>query len=485
MTTNDPGSVGRIVARGGTITVFIQATKIVAQFIGLVTLSRLLSPHEFGIFAVVTACFSFGEMIRDFGLTSAAVQAARVSNAQYTNLFWACVVLGIAVSGGFAFASPLLTSSINLPPEMVPIICGAFLINSLQTTYQVQLTRQHRFRDLGLSDLAAQLIGIAGAIALAFFGFGIWALASQFLLQYLLLLVTRVAMVRWTPGIPQRGASIGGLLKYGLDVGIAQLLGYAASNVDTFSIAARFGAVPLGYYSRAFQVVAAPLNQLMAPMTNVLLSPLADAHRAGRLAPIYFRLQWIVLLVGSGFFGAVAVNYNAITVTVLGPGWGDSAIFLLILATGAAAQIYSFSAFWVFLATGATRQLLLYNLITKTVTVAFVVTGALISVEAVAFGYMCGLFFASLVCLFWTPRLLSVPFISVLRQALSVIVLLLPAWTASYAVMVFAQNSPPLLSMILGAIAFAGTTFVMCMAVPYARKNIRTAIRATRKSESS
>lgn len=47
-----------------------------------------------------------------------------------------------------------------------------------------------------------------------------------------------------------------------------QLLGYVSRNVDNVIIGQRFGAGPLGVYSRAYQLLLLPLNQLNAPSTT-------------------------------------------------------------------------------------------------------------------------------------------------------------------------------------------------------------------------
>ncbi|NEH54033.1 oligosaccharide flippase family protein, partial [Rhizobium leguminosarum] len=80
--------LGRLAARGALLTMGGQACKILLQFGGIVVLARLLSPGDYGLLAMVTAIVGIGEVLRDFGLSSAAVQARSVSPQQRSNLFW-------------------------------------------------------------------------------------------------------------------------------------------------------------------------------------------------------------------------------------------------------------------------------------------------------------------------------------------------------------------------------------------------------------
>ncbi len=74
--------LGRQAARGALLTVGAQAVKIVVQVAGVVVLARLLTPSDYGLVAMVLAVIGVAEIFRDFGLSSAAIQAASLSRAQ-------------------------------------------------------------------------------------------------------------------------------------------------------------------------------------------------------------------------------------------------------------------------------------------------------------------------------------------------------------------------------------------------------------------
>ena len=57
-----------------------------------------------------------------------------------------------------------------------------------------------------------------------------------------------------------------------------QLISYGTKNVDNIAIGVVWGAGPLGYYDRAYQLLMAPLNQINAPMTRVALPVLSRIH---------------------------------------------------------------------------------------------------------------------------------------------------------------------------------------------------------------
>ncbi|HEX2083580.1 MAG TPA: oligosaccharide flippase family protein, partial [Xanthomonadaceae bacterium] len=110
MAAREPGiepapSLGRIAAGGALVTMGGQLLKIAVQFGGVVLLARLLTPRDYGLVTMVLAIVCVGEVLRDFGLSSAAIQARHLSRAQRDNLFWINTAIGCVLAAVvFVFA---------------------------------------------------------------------------------------------------------------------------------------------------------------------------------------------------------------------------------------------------------------------------------------------------------------------------------------------------------------------------------------------
>ena len=72
-------SLATSASRGAVVMIGGQAVRVIVQLAGVVILARLLGPTDFGLVAMVTAVIGIGEVFRDFGLSSAAVQAKTLS----------------------------------------------------------------------------------------------------------------------------------------------------------------------------------------------------------------------------------------------------------------------------------------------------------------------------------------------------------------------------------------------------------------------
>ena len=139
-----------------------QAVRALLQFGSVVILARLLSPEEFGLVAMVTAIIGLADLIRDFGLSSAAIQSKTLSAPERTNLFWANLALGALSTAIILVCAPLIQRMYD-QAGLIPIIVAlawVFLISGANTQFRADLTRSMRYGKLALSDIVAQIAGI-------------------------------------------------------------------------------------------------------------------------------------------------------------------------------------------------------------------------------------------------------------------------------------------------------------------------------------
>src|SRR6266566_8146940 len=99
--------------KGRTVSgVFVTMASQVAQFLlslaYIMVLARLLTPRDFGLFAMVTAVMGYLMVFKDAGLSTATVQREGITQAQVSNLFWINVFLSGAVALVLAVGAPLV-----------------------------------------------------------------------------------------------------------------------------------------------------------------------------------------------------------------------------------------------------------------------------------------------------------------------------------------------------------------------------------------
>lgn len=469
----DPRSTG---ARGGIVTVFGQVAKVAIQLGAVVVLSRLLAPTDFGLLAMATVFVMLGNLLRDFGMPTAALQARTLTQGQASNLFWINVALGSAGTAGLIAFTPLIVALYSEPQLaiLVPALSSTLLLGSVAAQFQVRLARSFRFVALAVADVTAQAIGLIVAIALAICGYGVWALAWQAIFAAAIQLVLVIVLARWTPSLPSRDGQTARLAKSGMDYGAAYLMSFAASNADTVSIGAQWGAAPLGYYSRAFQLLALPIQVILNPLTNVVV-PLANRWRQdGRdVDELMVRVQFAVSAAAVAVFVCSAATAPALLPLALGDDWNPSVILFQILAVGGAFQTLSFVGFWRFIIFGLSRHLLYYNLVTKGLSIVLIIVASFSSVEMVAVAYALGLAIAWPANLVWLWRAGAGSPRCYLLAGLEVIVSAAIGFSLSiFTVDYFAADMPALLQVLIGAVVALCSSLAFLLLVPDSRRRL-------------
>ena len=79
--------IKRKVIRGGVAKLVAQAFALTLRLLFLVIVARLLSPEDFGLVAMVTAITGVMGVLRDGGLSAAAIQRAHITQDQQSTLF--------------------------------------------------------------------------------------------------------------------------------------------------------------------------------------------------------------------------------------------------------------------------------------------------------------------------------------------------------------------------------------------------------------
>jgi O-antigen/teichoic acid export membrane protein len=396
--------LGRAAARGAGIAVGAQGARFILQIASLVVLSRLLTPTDFGLVAMVTAVLGIAEILRDFGLSSAAVQAKTLSDAQRSNLFWVNLGIGMSCTLIVIACIPLIAKLYD-QPALGPIILSLawlFIISGANTQFRAELSRSLRFKALAVADVTAQAVSVTASIVAATIGFGYWAIVIQQVVLVLVTCTTNIFQCRWRPGLPRRGVPMRSFFKYGGALLGMQTLGYTTNNVDNIAIGAYWGPMDLGLYSRGYQLLLVPLNQIANALTQVVLPIMSRVqddvvafgryvHRA-QLACSY--------LFGSGFAIAAGLA-SPIVLILLGKQWSEVAPIFAILAIGGMFRGFSQVTYWIGLSKGLTGAQFRIYLVVRPLMIALILAGLPWGPRGVAVGHSLAFLLDWVVSIWW------------------------------------------------------------------------------------
>ncbi|MGC5172932.1 lipopolysaccharide biosynthesis protein [Micromonospora sp. DT81.3] len=476
-------SLGRTVGRGAVVTFGGQIVRIAIQLVGIVLLARLLSPADYGVTAMVLAIVGVGEIMRDFGLSSAAIQAKTLTAGQRANLFWINFGIGAALTGAVAaLAHPIAAFYGDERLVLVTLaLSTTFVLGGFVTQFRADLTRNLRFGPLAAIEIAAQAAALVIALALAALGWGYWALVAQQVLQVFFQAVALPIMGGWWPGFPRRGEEMKPLLKFGGGLVGAQILTYASRNVDSIVIGRVFGAQSLGYYNRAFQLMLLPLNQINAPSTRVALPALSRLQdQPARYAEFISFGQIVLLNIVSLVLGFSVAQATDIIAVALGPQWAPTVPLFQILAIAGFFQAAAFATYWVFLSHGLTGRFLLYTVWTRPFVIGLVILGVLWGVEGVALAYLVTTALLWPIGMLWLRGRSTAPLLRLFLNGLRTLAVYGVAAVASYASTMLLPEASPFVRIGVGFVSLIAALVIMAVILPAYRRDVLSIIAGRR-----
>ncbi|PSL36897.1 PST family polysaccharide transporter [Labedella gwakjiensis] len=489
-TASSNGDFGRNAARGAAVTMGGQLVRILIQFVSVVVLSRLLSPDEYGLFTMVMVIVGVSEVFRDFGLSNAAIQAPSLSSRQRDVLFWANAGIGVAL-GVILFGVAYLIGALYGRPELIPLaqfMALTFVLNGIATQHRASLSRDLRFGALALIDVVASVGALAIAIVLAVSGASYWSLAWQMVSLALISLVLVMAASRWLPRLPRRGTDMTGFYRFGWNMVSTQLIGYAASNTDSLVLGLRFGPGPLGVYSRGFQLLMNPLNQLRAPITRVaipVLSRMQAEHERLRFNSYVTRGQIALGYTLVAGLALVAGAAQPLVDVFLGPKWGEVPPVLRLLAVAGAFQTLALVGYWVYVSRGLTGHLFRFTLMSAGMKITFVLIGSQWGIVGVAAGFALEPVLSWPLSLWWLNRATPIPIRTLLVGVVRISAAAIIAGAAAFGATVLAAPAGAVVQILAAVVAEVMAYGLLALIVRPIRRDVLVLLEIVRTARRS
>lgn len=259
------------------------------SFASLIIYSRLLSPSEFGLFAMVLAIVELVGILANMSFHDALVQRKDIAESHYDTAFTASLGISLALTAISWAIAPLFSVWTHQPKAGVLLqwLSLTYLFTGFTATLVARQRREFGFRALALRSLAGRLAGAVIGISVAAFGAGVWALVAQQLLMTFL-----GSAVLWftsssRPRLRFHVQEFRQLTAFGaLSVG-ALFVNFAIKRIFVFFAGVFLGTGVAGFLNLAFRTIdtfwavsATALSQVVLPMMSSLQSDLPRLRRA-------------------------------------------------------------------------------------------------------------------------------------------------------------------------------------------------------------
>ncbi|HEX7012853.1 MAG TPA: lipopolysaccharide biosynthesis protein [Steroidobacteraceae bacterium] len=369
----------------------IQAARVGVQLAGMVVLSHLLSPTDFGLVAMAFAVNNFALLIRDLGAGAAIIQRATLDERTTLTAHWASSMLGLALGLGLFAASGLLARLFQaeaLQP-LLQMLALSFPVLGSTTVHQALLERASRFALLARIEISAVASGLIVAIVAALYGAGAYSL----ILQTLTNVVVSAVQLRLASDLKLRwlwsGEQFRALWRFGGYLFGFNAINYLARNADAMIIGRALGAASLGPYSLAYRIMLFPLQNLTFVATRALMPVMSQSqHAPAQLGAMYLRVLSVIAFFTAPLMTGLFVLRDLLVEVVLGESWGRVAQLITWFAPIGFAQSLVSAGGAVLTSLGRTDVLFRLGVFSTALHVAAFFAGLRFGVSGVAAAYL-------------------------------------------------------------------------------------------------
>jgi O-antigen/teichoic acid export membrane protein len=371
-------NLGGRTARGGAVAILSQGLKFVITIAATSIMARLLTPQDYGLVGMVAFVTGFVSMYKDLGLSAATIQRSEISSEQISTLFWVNVLLSLGITLFTAAIAPLVAWFYGEPrlTGITIVTAGGFIISGLAVQHEALLRRQMRYFVLALTSLTSMAMGYVVGIILAWHGFSYWALVASQLAVAATSTLLIFSFCRWLPGLPKRNTGVRSMIRFGGNLTGFTTINYFSRNLDNLLIGRFWGAQQLGLYTRAYQLMALPIEQINEPVSSVAvpsLSRLTDSPESYRKA--YLRMLEKIALLTMPFVVLMIVTSDWIIRIVLGSQWVGATRIFVLLGITALFQPIANTTGWLLISQGRTNHMLQWGLISGPIIMASIIAG--------------------------------------------------------------------------------------------------------------
>lgn len=250
-----------------------QLVSVVVSFV----LARMLDPAVYGLVAKVTIITSIMLVFVDSGMANSLIQKKDPDDLDFSSVFFFNVAFCLVLYVGLFFAAPLI-AGYNGQPELTAIVRVLGLtvvVAGVKNVQQAYVSKTMQFKRFFFATLGGTAVSAAVGIAMAYKGFGVWALVAQQLSNVTINTCVLWLTVGWRPKAMFSLERLRALLGYGWKLLASGLLDTVYNKLREIFIAVFYTDTDLAFYNRGNALPNLIVENINSSIDSVLLPVLS------------------------------------------------------------------------------------------------------------------------------------------------------------------------------------------------------------------
>lgn len=249
-------------------------------FVVSIVLARLLAPEAYGTIALVTVFTQILNVFIDSGFGNALIQKKDADDLDFSTVFYFNIAICVSLYLGMFLAAPLIAKFYNdasLTP-VVRVLSLTLIISGVKNVQQAYVSRTMQFKRFFFATLGGTIGAAVIGIAMAYFGFGVWALVAQQIFNATVDTLILWISVKWRPKWMFSWQRLKGLFSFGWKLLASSLLDTVYSDLRQLIIGKMYTKTDLAQYNRGKQLPDLLVNNIDTSINSVLLPAMSQVQ---------------------------------------------------------------------------------------------------------------------------------------------------------------------------------------------------------------
>ena len=257
------------------------AERIGAQGIGFIVsivLARLLCPEDYGLISLITIFLAVSGVFIQSGFGTALIQKKDADNIDFSTVFYFNILMSLIFYFLLYIISPYIAKFYNEPnlTRIVRVMSISLIISAVNNVQHAYVSKTMQFKRFFYSTLVGTILSGFLGVAMAYMGFGVWAIVAQQLFNTLVDTIVLWFTVRWRPQLVFSIERLKGLFSFGWKLLISGLIDTLYNNIYGLLIGKIYNPSLLGLYNRGNQFPNLIVSNIDGPIQSVLLPALSE-----------------------------------------------------------------------------------------------------------------------------------------------------------------------------------------------------------------
>ncbi|MGN9105591.1 lipopolysaccharide biosynthesis protein [Oliverpabstia intestinalis] len=247
-------------------------------FIVSIVLARILVPEDYGQIALITVFTTIMQVFVDSGLGTALIQKKDADDLDFSSVFYFNFAVCLILYAVMFVSAPLIAgfyNDVSLTP-IIRVISLTIVISGVKGIQQSYVSRNMLFKRFFYATLGGTLFSAFLGIAMAYTGFGVWAIVAQQLsntaIDTLILWIT----VKWRPKLMFSWERLKVLLGFGWKLLCSALLDTGYNNLCNLLIGKIYSSSDLAFYNQGDKFPKLIVANINTSIDSVLLPAMSN-----------------------------------------------------------------------------------------------------------------------------------------------------------------------------------------------------------------